>query len=93
MKMWVEQHPDFPAEWISDDDDSTIRDVSRDDVVVFAREYDKVVAERDRLRDTLQLLYDTCDAVPGSPKFEDYALALHCAEAELQGDSDEKHRL
>ena len=85
MKMWVEQHPDFPAEWISDNDDSTIRDVSRDDVVVFAREYDKVVAERDRLQKALQLLYDTCDAVPGSPKFEDYVLALRQAEELLKG--------
>lgn len=44
----------------------------------------KLEAERDRLREALQLLYDTCDAPKGSPKFEDFVLALRQAEVALQ---------
>ena len=38
----------------------------------------------DRLREALQLLYDTSDATPGTAQWEDYELALRRAEAALK---------
>ena len=45
---------------------------------------ERVAYERDRLRDALQLLYDTSDATPGTAQWEDYELAIRRAEAALK---------
>ena len=50
---------------------------------------ERVAYERDRLRDALQLLYDTSDATPGTAQWEDYELALRRAEAALKETSDD----
>ena len=50
---------------------------------------DKLTKERNRLREALQLLYDTSDATPGTAQWEDYELALRRAEAALKEVGDD----